>query len=333
MARQQERYLWDKVSFSVQEATIPYSEFMSERQSLANVLHHLWRTGLVFISDVPKEHSSVQELAERIGPLYNSFYGLTWDVRSSPNAKNVAYTNRHLGFHMDLLYMRVPPQIQLLHCFQNSCTGGESQFTDSYKALDRILSLPDGQDVFSMLLKTSVRYEYTNDGRGYHNKWPTVSLIPQHFVGHRYENADHPDIMSRLQNVYWSPPFESTIPDIARPLEKPTTRARHQLARVMDAEESTVETKLPEGTCAIFDNLRVLHARKAFDIDSGHRWLRGAYVGGQDFLSALSGLQDLLPKVELKYSPQSPETSALYRREPTLLRDEQTNATQAGILP
>lgn len=42
--------------------------------------------------------------------------------------------------------------------------------------------------------------------------------------------------------------------------------------------------RLNEGECVIFDNRRVLHARRAFDEqgDKGEivRWLKGAYVDG-----------------------------------------------------
>ena len=78
-------------------------------QALAEALQLLWRDGLVFVDGVPESEASVSQIVNRIGPLMNTFYGPTWDVRSVPDAKNVAYTAKYLGFHMDLLYMREPP--------------------------------------------------------------------------------------------------------------------------------------------------------------------------------------------------------------------------------
>lgn len=48
------------------------------------------------------------------------------------------------------------------------------------------------------------------------------------------------------------------------------------------------------GECVIFDNRRVLHARKAFEVgDQGkERWLRGAYIDKDPFLSKLKVLND-----------------------------------------
>jgi hypothetical protein len=43
---------------------------------------------------VPSGEESVINIGTRIGPLRDSFYGRTWDVKSVPNAKNVAYTHK-----------------------------------------------------------------------------------------------------------------------------------------------------------------------------------------------------------------------------------------------
>ena len=62
--------------------------------------------------------------------IRETFYGRTFDVRAKPNAENVAYTSGYLGLHQDLMYLEPPPMIQVLHCMDNSCAGGESLFSD-----------------------------------------------------------------------------------------------------------------------------------------------------------------------------------------------------------
>ena len=48
------------------------------------------------------------------------------------------------------------------------------------------------------------------------------------------------------------------------------------------------EIKMKEGSCAIFDNRRVLHSRKEFsDENGGDRWLMGCYVDADSFRSKL----------------------------------------------
>ena len=118
---------WTSTQMSQDVQWFDYSSYMRSDKTLFGVLEALRRYGLVFLRKVPdsiissstsvtpdsmendtskhdKDNLSVEQVANRIGPLRNSFYGTSWDVRSVPGAKNVAYTHRYLGMHMDLLY-------------------------------------------------------------------------------------------------------------------------------------------------------------------------------------------------------------------------------------
>lgn len=83
-----------------------YDKYLHSNAGLRKALNALDQYGLAFITDVPQEEMAVQEIGERIGPLRHTFYGRTWDVKSKPNAENVAYTATELGLHMDLLYVK-----------------------------------------------------------------------------------------------------------------------------------------------------------------------------------------------------------------------------------
>lgn len=50
------------------------------------------------------------------------------------------------------------------------------------------------------------------------------------------------------------------------------------------------EHRLAEGELVIFDNRRVAHARTAFEAGIGERWLKGAYVDGDVWVSRWRGL-------------------------------------------
>jgi gamma-butyrobetaine dioxygenase len=54
---------------------------------------------------------------------------------------------------------------------------------------------------------------------------------------------------------------------------------------------------MQEGECVIFNNRRVLHGRKEFDTTHGERWLKGAYVDTDVFMSRFRVLNE---KYELK---------------------------------
>lgn len=83
--------------------SIPYEAFVNDEQTMGNAMLQLQDYGLVLIDGVPELETSVERIGERIGPLRDTFYGRTWDVKDKPNAENVAYTSKHLGLHMDLL--------------------------------------------------------------------------------------------------------------------------------------------------------------------------------------------------------------------------------------
>ena len=61
-------------------------------------------------------------------------------------------------------------------------------------------------------------------------------------------------------------------------------------SRILEREDLQISFKLDTGQLMLFDNTRVLHARKAYS-DSGERHLQGAY-------SDLDGLYSCLRKLE-----------------------------------
>ena len=92
--------LWDRRTIEENSDPTDYASYMSSSATLHKALSHLQRYGLLFLSSVPSDPNSVEMVANRIGPLRQTFYGSTWDVRSVPSAKNIAYTSSHIGFHM-----------------------------------------------------------------------------------------------------------------------------------------------------------------------------------------------------------------------------------------
>ncbi len=284
--------LWDSQSFVQESNRIDFNEYLNEDDALAQTLHLLWRDGLVFVDGVPGSEESVRQIVNRVGPLMNTFYGPTWDVKSVPNAKNVAYTAKYLGFHMDLLYMREPPAFQFLHCIHNESEGGESRFADTLKAVDTLYA--DDPSKVIDLMTSEVRYEYDNDGHFYSDSKPTITRRkgapkrPTH-------NAQFPLVMSDVSQVNWSPPFVGHLQERNHERLVRLVSASKAFSDILESPKMVVEEKMDSGTCVIFDNLRVVHARNAFDLNSGRRWLKGAYLARQDFVSKASSLISRFP--------------------------------------
>ncbi len=279
------RPLWDQARFQSIGCWAEYNDYIKDEATLRSTVLALHRDGLVFIKNVPSEPSAVAAIAERIGPLRNTFYGPTWDVRSIANAKNVAYTSKYLGFHMDLLYMATPPDYQLLHCLQNSCAGGESRFVDTFLAAQILAS--EHPEYYAVLSQFLVRYTYDNDGHYYSRTRKIIDLY-----GHRSRSA--PKMVARTDrvpdSVNWSPEFMGVpgMPNLLKDSERRSEEfidAARTFAKILEREDLVYQVKMDEGTCVIFENRRVAHARNAFEMKSGQRWLRGAYLDLDTFLS------------------------------------------------
>ncbi|KAI5917626.1 hypothetical protein F4810DRAFT_695634 [Camillea tinctor] len=262
--------MWDRARLENDQPFGDYESFMEEKASFASALQFLAVYGLFILRDVPTSEDMVERIASKIGTIQNSFYGMTWDVVSKPNAENVAYTDSYLGLHQDLLYMRNIPRIQVLHCIKNSCDGGESIFRDGRQVVIQLLKMPNLDK--GLLYKRDIMYEYNKNGHCYRKGHPLI------------------------QGLYplWSPPFQASMQPID-PLEKNSNKKWHECLKtfkeVVETEAGIYEYKLKEGDCVLFDNHRLFHGRRKFDTSSGERWLRGAYIDNDSWLSTLRSLE------------------------------------------
>ncbi|MCJ1388026.1 hypothetical protein MMC18_000870 [Xylographa bjoerkii] len=295
------RVSWNKNLITMKHRTFPYREYLESMDTIHEALNHLHCYGILFLNSVPSEISAIERIANRIGPLRNTFYGPTWDVRSVPSAKNVAYTSQNLGFHMDLLYMASPPGLQILHTMTASTQGGESLFSDGLNACYRMSK--EAPENLASLYNFQVTYRYKNDGHWYQQDRTTL-CYPIEFDA---SGSEIPDLTGHEQEINWSPPFQGPfkrgigMKDISRNEEPDSElsalriylKAAKAFKTFLEAEDTVFETKMEEGTCVIFDNRRILHARKSFNSDS-ERWLRGAYVDKDPLKSRLRVMNEQL---------------------------------------
>ncbi|KAL3467325.1 hypothetical protein BJX64DRAFT_167705 [Aspergillus heterothallicus] len=291
------RQNWDGQEMKAMQHWISYNDYMYDDEKFTVAMRNLSTLGLVFVKNIPDSREMVEKIATRMGPLRNSFYGSTWDVRTVPEAKNVAYTSQFLGYHMDLMYMKDPPGFQLLHCLRNSCDGGESLFLDAFKVAGKIrLYEPD---LFNKLKNTNITYEYQHKDQSYQNTWPVFEVSP----------CVNPH--TGVTHVNYSPPFQG--PGTPRPNEKSSiTREREELkalqklAMAFDNRRNHFELKLNPGECVIFENRRVLHARREFNTNRGERWLAGAYVDEDAMLSRFQVCKEMHPRAWRSLLRQKP---------------------------
>ncbi|CAI7637098.1 unnamed protein product [Penicillium glandicola] len=277
--------MWGQAQMDKGQHWVSYLDYIGDGFKFATAMRQLQRLGLIFVKDVPDSRSMVEAIATRMGPLRNTFYGLTFDVRTVPEATNVAYTNQFLGFHMDLMYMNEPPGYQLLHCLENSCSGGESLFADTFLAA-KLMNKRHPEE-YQVLREQRLGYEYRHKDHIYYNERPVF---------------EHDSNAGDLRHVNYSPPFQSPLPSCdGKDLDaRPVNKLRDALAKftsIIDNHKHIFEIKLSPGDCVIFDNRRIVHARRQFNASTGSRWLAGTYVDTDALLSRFAVCQHQHPSV------------------------------------
>ncbi|KAJ4109701.1 hypothetical protein NW768_012137 [Fusarium equiseti] len=304
-----------------------YEEYMKDDKEVYKLIHQLRTDGLAFVTNVPGKVESLATTAERIGPIQDTFYGRTWDVRTVPQAINAAYTSADLGFHTDLLYFQNPPHIQLLHCVQSASKGGASVFADAYKsAVDLFHSDPEA---FETLATIPVNYHYNHPKDNvYRTTKPVIDLRPLRIGNKVYTRVqdyakDYHELslknggsgwsdavlVDHMLKINWGPPFLAPFSNDQDPMtskqsdqsplltlnDKVETwhEAAYKFNALLQRSEYLFERKMNSGDCVLFDNTRVLHSRRAFDMaDVGKpRWLRGTYVDKDAYFSRLRVLK------------------------------------------
>ncbi|WWC67179.1 uncharacterized protein I206_101086 [Kwoniella pini CBS 10737] len=311
------RKLWDSTSISNnQSLKLPYDMIRSRKAyTMLRLLEQLHTYGLVIIEGVPTNPTNDEDCHLRkvmgwIGEIRNTFYGETWNVKSMPQSKNVAYTNVDLGLHMDLLYFSSPPRIQALHCLRNRVNGGISYFVDSFKVA---MDLPE--DLYKTLTSTYIPYIYDND-----NHYLRYSHKVIEDFGKNGNLISNPHTA-----INWSPPFRDTwVPsssdndemnlEIKAKNELNTLWSITEFENKLNDSKYKLEFKMKEGDLILFDNRRILHARTSFydksieeiknekiQIIKGepNRWLKGCYLDGEVLWDKLNVLKKQIEKEKL----------------------------------
>ncbi|KAI1006597.1 hypothetical protein K3495_g1619 [Podosphaera aphanis] len=267
---------WQGVELSTELSFLrfDYEQFVENSVTLARACQKFQERGIIFVTGVPESEQAVETIANCIGCIYNSFYGKTWDVMSMPQAHNVAYTSQPLGLHQDLLYMADPPGIQLLHCIENTASGGESLFSDGFQTLLELM-VPHRLS----LHENTINYHYNSAGEDYRFSHKVFTADPTSV----FNDEIQPSML-----VNYSPPFQAPFRADTPPQDlKKIITGLGEFAKISESPKNIFEYKLGEGECVIFNNRRILHGRRAFNTLTGKRWLKGCYVTADSFRSRL----------------------------------------------
>jgi gamma-butyrobetaine dioxygenase len=245
---------------------------MHSDSALQAFLQALAQDGLAVVHGLVGDGRASVALAERIGFLRRSNFGLTFEVVNMPDPNNLAYTSLALPLHTDLPNQEMPPGFQFLHCIANEATGGDSVFADGF-AIARDLKAQH-PEAYAVLSQVSVPFRFFDETCDIRIRRPVLSLDPSGELTDLRYNAHIADLI-----------------DLPSDIATAWYRAYRHLMRLTRAPEYRLTFKMRSGEMVAFDNRRVLHGRTAFDPSSGKRHLHGCYVDRGEFESRLRMLQ------------------------------------------
>ena len=263
--------LWDGQSFTQGLPRCHYRAFRDKPQAQLTALKAVRDYGFVVLDGVDCESGEVLEVISQFGFVRETNYGPLFDVRTTVDPTNLAFTNLGLGCHLDNPYRDPVPGLQLLHCLESSTTGGESILQDGFMAA-RILR-EENPAHFELLSRNWINFRFRDGASDLQSRVPFIELNDlDQIIKARFNNRSidtlklPPAIMREFYPAY-----------------------RHY-AEILERENLQIVFKLQTGELMLFDNTRILHARKAYSA-SGTRHLQGAY-------SDLDGLYSSLRRLE-----------------------------------
>lgn len=252
--------------------TFRYHDLMRDDAILLRWLVAVRDVGLVLVLDVPAERDALLTVAHRISHIRETNFGRVFDVVSKPTPDSAAYTSVNLPPHTDLPTRELQPGLQFLHCLVNDATGGESIFVDGFAIAEAMRDEAD--EDFAVLAETPMEFWNRDSRTDYRWSGPLLGLEAGGRLSEiRFANFLRGPINAPAQRM----------PAIYRALRRFQAMTREARFRV--------ERRLSAGDMWVFDNRRVLHARREFDPRSGNRHLQGVYIDRDDLHSRIRVLE------------------------------------------
>jgi gamma-butyrobetaine dioxygenase len=217
------------------------------------------RWGFIIFSSVPTEQGAILNVAAKFGFTRTTNFGELFNVRSAPDANDLAYTSIALDPHTDNPYRSPVPGVQLLHCLVNETSGGLSTLVDAFAVAETLRQRDP--EAFRILAGTSVRFRFTDQATEL-----TASAAPIDL-----------DVTGRVRAVHFSPRLDF-VPLLPPEQLNAYYHARRAFDHMLRAPEFEIRFLLAPGDLLMMDNCRLLHGRTGFDPGEGLRYLQGCYI-------------------------------------------------------
>ena len=251
----------NKKSWKNNFKNLPIYDFklLNNGEYFKKLLCEFQKLGFIIVKNTSVEEGSVIKFAEMFGPVRTTNFGKHFDVVSKPNPNDLAYTSLGIKAHTDNPYRKPMPGIQILHCISNEADGGDSSLVDGFAVAEHLkINEPE---MYKMLTETDVLFKFIDKDIILENYGKLIELDHKgKYLQSRFSG--------RLEYVPYLEPYQ---------LEK-FYEARKKLYHLYESEEFELNFRLESGMLMMFDNIRVLHGRTEYDVNTGFRHLQGCYI-------------------------------------------------------
>jgi len=253
--------LWDSASIKAQPETI------RSPGDVTGWLGDLVNLGFTRIGGITRQE--LPNFIRDLGPVSYASRQIDFvDVKVIPGGDDLSLTSHALSPHTDQSYMgHSHPLVLVLHCIENTVTGGESVLVDGFKVLtDLRREKPEDFDILARTIVTFRQYEPAT--RYFFNRSiRTIELKPD----------------GELKAVHFS--HKNFTVDLPFKEMGPFYRAYTELLSRLKSPKYEYVFRLEQHQCLLMANHRVLHGRRAFDASSGIRYFSAAFLS-QNYVEA-----------------------------------------------
>jgi len=236
-----------------------FNENFFETEEMYKALIDFYQYGFVIFKKVPPKNDFIVKFANSIGSIRRTNFGEFFNVKSKPNPNDLAYTSLPLAPHTDNPYRNPVPCIQILHCIENTVSGGLSTLVDGYTVTEQLKK--DFPDYYKILTEIKVRFQF----------------IDRSVVLEDWAEMIQLDENGKFKQVRFSPRLDF-VPLMEKEKLDLYYSARKKISKLYNSDNYRIEFKLQPGDLLMMDNHRLLHGRTAYNANEGNRFLQGCYI-------------------------------------------------------
>ena len=264
---------WD-ASLDPEDLVVGFASAMEDDDALFDLIGLIVKHGVARVTDTPQE--ALTGLARRMGYPHDTNYGLVLDVKSEPKPWFRVLSGDAIPPHTDNAYRYTPTGISLFHCVrQLDGPGGESFYVDGLRLAERLRDVDANAHAF-----------LCGEPLTFHRAIPENAAMHIDAARFRVEApVFSTNARGQVTGIRYHPRTVAPVVADEAGIER-MYRARRALEALSMDPSMRIEFQALEGECTVYDNHRVMHARKGFDHASGGvRHFRQCHVDREELHS------------------------------------------------